>query len=240
MKTEDERMKFKENGVFDIDSWFDVAPPKEGKRQWKQGRSAMELARYMTSDYPNVPREIEEVLLNFTTADAEFYFRGEHKTAFARHGLGTGEGRNHDAFLWHGDVVVGIEGKADEPFGSDYIKDAVKSAGENKMRRINGMIEMLFGDTPEKHGDLRYQLVTAATATLIEAKMCSVKNAVLLVIVFKGETCEAKNLARNNLDVDTFLTDISAQKVNDYYYLPTPYGDAYGIRLYFKKIEFDI
>ena len=137
-------MKFKANGVFNIDSWFDVAPPKEGKRQWKPGRSAMELARYMTSDYPNVPREIEEVLLNFTTADAEFYFKGEHKTEFARHGLGTGEGRNHDAFLWHSDVVVGIEGKADEPFGSDYIKDAVKSAGENKMRRINLLLVRRF------------------------------------------------------------------------------------------------
>lgn len=232
-------MKLKYNGIFDVDSWSKLAPPK-AKDHWQPKRSAMELANYMMADYPDLPREVEKMLLNFTTADAEFEWRGEHKTSFAAHGLGTGEGRNHDAFMWNSDVVVGIEGKADESFGSDYIKDAVKSSGENKMRRINGMIEMLFGDAPVDHKDVRYQLVTAASATLLEAKSRGVKNAVLLVLVFKSETCEEKNLARNNADVETFLADISAQKVNDYYYLPTPYGSSNGIRLYFKKIEFDI
>ena len=43
--------------------------------------------------------------------------------------------------MWNGDVVVGIEGKAEDSLGSQLIGDAIVNASENKMHRIRGMIK---------------------------------------------------------------------------------------------------
>lgn len=163
-------MKLKRNDIYDLESWFKVAPPMGAAKQWRDGRSAKELARYMTANFPNVPTEIENILSDFTTPDAEFDWNGEYVTDFAKYDLGRGEGRNHDAFMWNKDVVVGIEGKADESLGSQLVGDAMTGATDNKMHRIRGMIKMLFGDEPDNHKNIRYQLVTATAATLLEAK----------------------------------------------------------------------
>ena len=234
-------MKLKRNDIYDLDSWFDFAPPMGAEKQWRPGRSAMELARYMTANFPNVPAEIENILSDFTTSDAEFDWAGEYVTNFADYNLGRGEGRNHDAFMWNDDVVVGIEGKADESLGSQLIGDAIVNASGNKMHRILGMIKMLFGDAPENHKAIRYQLVTATAATLLEAKERNVKNAVLLVLVFKKDGCYSEQkIAANNADIDSFLNEISAVPCDKYYSIPTEYGKENGINLYFKKIEFNI
>ena len=234
-------MKLKRNDIYDLDSWFKVAPPMGAEKQWRPGRSAMELARYMTANFPNVPAEIENILSDFTSSEAVFDWAGEYVTSFADHNLGRGEGRNHDAFMWNDDVVVGIEGKADESLGSQLIGDAILNASENKMHRIRGMIKMLFGDAPENHKDIRYQLVTATAATLLEAKERNVKNAVLLVLVFKKEGCYSEQkINANNADIDRFLNEISAVPCGKYYLIPTTYGKENSINIYFAKIEFNI
>ncbi len=234
-------MKLKRNDIYDLDSWFKVAPPMGAEKQWRPGRSAMELSRYMTANFPNVPAEIENILSDFTASDTEFDWAGEYVTNFADYDLGRGEGRNHDAFMWNDDVVVGIEGKADESLGSQLIGDAIVNASGNKMHRIRGMIKMLFGDAPENHKDIRYQLVTATAATLLEAKERNVKNAVLLVLVFKKAGCYSEQkIDANNADIDRFLNEISAVPCDKYYLIPTAYGKENSINLYFKKIEFNI
>lgn len=231
-------MVFKNNGITDVDSWKVKKPPMRGEKQWKCGRSAMELARYMTESYPNVPDEIQQVLIRFTDSKAEFDWEAEYVTSFSSYGLGSGEGRNHDAFMYNNDVVIGIEGKADEPLGSQLIGKALETASDNKMLRINGMIDMLFGDKPENHKSIRYQLVTACTATLLEARSRNVTNAVVLVIVLKRQGYyNEKNIIRNNADIERFLTETGAQLNNDLYLIPTPFGRANKIDLYFKKIE---
>ena len=100
---------------------------------------------------------------------------------------------------------------------------------------------MLFEDTPEHHANIRYQLVTASTATLLEAFTRKVKKACLLVIVFKRAGCysDAK-IAANEADVQKFLAEISAKRVEDYYVLPTPYGRENGIELYFKYLTIEL
>ena len=234
-------MLLKKNKINDLDTWFQFAPPMGGAKQWRDGRSAKELARYMTADLPNVPSEIEKVLCDFTAPDAEFDWAGEYITRFADYDLGFGEGRNHDAFMWNDDMVVGVEGKADESLGSQLIGDAISNAGENKMHRISGMIKMLFGDTPDNHKDIRYQLVTATSATLLEAKSRGVDNAVFLVIVFKKSGCYSKaKIAKNKEDIERFLSDIEAKKQGEYYEIPTVYGKMNNIKLYFQYIEIDL
>ena len=51
-------MKLLDNGTITLDDWFRAFPPTGGSKQWKDGRSAKELARYITSALPNVPSEI--------------------------------------------------------------------------------------------------------------------------------------------------------------------------------------
>ncbi|MBR5187863.1 MAG: hypothetical protein IKW18_05275 [Clostridia bacterium] len=234
-------MIFKENGIFDTDTWFQIAPPMGGAKHWKDGRSAKELARYMTSEYPLIPKEIEKTLRRFTDESAEFDWTAEYVTDFQSLGLGKGEGRNHDAFLFHSDVVVGIEGKADEPLGSQLIGDALETASENKKQRIEKMIQMLFGDAPENHKNIRYQLVTAAVATLLEANKRNVGKAVLMVIVFKKKGCfSEKKVKANNEDIQRFLDELSEKEKDGIYSVPTAYGREKNIEFYFKHIEIDL
>lgn len=231
-------MKLKKEKIFDIDTWKEHAPPMGGDKQWREGRSALELARYMTSEFPNMPKELEAFLANFTDRTAEFEWSAEYVTDFSARGLGRGEGRNHDAFLWSDKIAVGIEGKADEPLGSDTLGEAMKNASPNKMLRINKMTEMLFGNSPENHQGIRYQLLTASTATLLEAKESHADIAVLAVIVFKksGYYSERK-IEENNRDIEHFLNDTNAVQENGYFRIPTVYGDGNNIKFYFKKIE---
>ena len=241
-------MRLKNNGITDSESWKIYAPPKGGDSQWKDGRSAKELAEYLTGNFPDMPKYIEDALLNFTNKNAEFDWSAEYVTNLTPFGLGRGEGRNHDAFLWNSDVVVGIEGKADESLGSERIRDALKTESANKLHRIQGMIEMMFGSKPEAHGDIRYQLVTASVATLLEAAKRNVKNALLLVIVFKKPGYYSENgvkktyysekkIQNNNKDIEAFLKETKATEQNGIYSIPTAYGKETGIDLYFKKIE---
>ena len=234
-------MILKSNGITDIESWFNIAPPMEGTRQWKDGRSAKELARYITNSLPHMPKEIEATLLHFTKTNAELEWAAEYTTKLQPHGLGKGNGRCHDAFMFNSEIVVGIEGKADEPLGSKLIGEELKNANDNKRLRINGMIQMLFGDAPEKHESIRYQLVTASAATLIEAAKRCVSKAMLMVITFKKEGCyKSERIAANKADIQRFLTELSARQENDYFVLPTPYGSKNGIELYFKHIEINV
>ena len=233
-------MKLRDNGITNVETWEIKAPPMGKSRQWVDGRSAKELARYMTKNYPQLPTEIESILKEFVRDDSEFDWAAEYVTRFEPFGLGRGEGRNHDAFLYNDELVIGIEGKADEPLGSQLIGEALKDATPNKVQRINGMIQMLFGGTPEAHKDIRYQLVTAATATLLEATKKNVKKALLLVIVFNSSKCSEKKLERNNKDIDNFLRDISAKNIGEHYIIPTRYGEETGVELFFKKIEISI
>lgn len=234
-------MKLKDNGITNADTWEIKAPPMGKEKQWVDGRSAKELAKYLTKNYPMLPKEMEETFKNFVSDNSEFDWEAEYVTRFEPFGLGKGEGRNHDAFLFNDEIVIGIEGKADEPLGSQLVGEALESASQNKTQRICGMIQMLFGGTPEAHKNIRYQLVTAASATLLEATKKNVKKALLLVIVFKKPGCyDTKKIERNNIDIDNFLDDISADKMGDYYKIPTCYGKETGIELFFKKIEIEL
>lgn len=236
-------MRLRDNGISTVELWLEKAPPKRGKLQWKDGRSAKELARYITAALPDVPSEMEAVLSHFVSKDASFEWEAEHVTDFALYDLGRGEGRNHDAFLENEKLVVGIEAKADEAFGSQCIKRALNKASDNKIHRVNGMINMLFGDSPENHMPIRYQLVTAACATLLEAKKRELNKAVLMVIVFKKQGCYCEEkIVRNEKDIQAFLDHSGATKVGDgaYWIVPTVYGKQHGIDLYFSEITIEL
>lgn len=133
-------MKFKDNGISSVEGWFEKAPPKMGAFHWKDGRSAKELAKYFTKNYPYLPLEIEKVLLAFAEKNSQFDWLAEYVTPFDVHCLGSGEGRNHDAIIFGNDIFVGVEGKSYEPFGQQ-VKEWLTKAGFNKFARLNRIRE---------------------------------------------------------------------------------------------------
>ena len=112
---------------------------------------------------------------------------------------------------------------------------------DNKMHRIRGMIKILFGDEPENHKNIRYQLVTATVATLLEANAKKVKNAVLLVIVFKKKGCYSeRKIADNKADIENFLLESNAKEHGAGFEIPTAYGKENDIKMHFQYMEINL
>ncbi len=232
-------MYLKQNRLCDVDSWFHYAPPMGGKAQWAEGRSAMELARYMTAHLPRVPYEIERALSTLVPSDASFEWGAEYVTELP----GQGQGRNHDAVMWNEQIFVGIEGKADESLGNGFVASEYEQGSDNKKKRISVLADMIWGNTPEHYADIRYQLLTASTAILLEASKPEhrVSKALFLVIVFKQPgKYEQEKIDANTKDIQTFLKSTNATLTGNLYHVPTKYGQEHGIDLYFKKIEINL
>jgi len=201
-------------------SWFAEAPPKDGERHWKDGRSALELARaWCRSSQPQPPAEFLEALGNhpdtagFTAWDAV----AELVTPLPL----PGEGRNHDLAVVGvtGGIptFVGVEAKAGEPFGDRTIRQYwMEKFGSksNVPARIAALVDVVFGakvpltstcEVPDGLGDRGYQLLTAAAGTMLEARRRHCRRAVLLVHEFRPSVptaflSDALELAQVDLD----------------------------------------
>jgi len=215
-------------GISDTDSWFDKAPPAKGEAHWKPGRSAYELAAYMTKSLDTAPAEIEQALRDAGINTSQYFdWDGEVVTDFAGQGLGRGSGRHHDAALWNDDVFVGIEAKADEDLDDTADKWLSTVAGnqsqfENRKKRLNGLCRMIYGEDYDsgKYGEIRYQLLTALGGVLLEANGCSKsregkrKTAVLLIMTFLKKDSDGRpytsgdKVTRNKEDIRRFQNSL--------------------------------
>ena len=214
--------------IVDCGSWKQVRPPKKGDLQWRDGRSAKELAKYITNALPSVPAEMEDALQTLVPADVVFDWDAEYVTALP----GKGEGRNHDGVLFGDGIVVTIEAKTDETLGN-LIGEEMENASVNKLHRISALMDRLFEGGFKTYQTLRYQLLTASVGTLLEAEKRAVKTAVLLVLVFKtdGDVAEEK-LQANHKDISDFLEATKAYPENNLMVIP----NNTDIKLYFKEI----
>lgn len=216
------------DGIYDVESWFKIRPPKKGVKQWADGRSAKELAKYMTANLAFVPKEIEDALKNIVPTDAAFDWDAEYVTKLP----GDGEGRNHDGILFNKDIVVTIEAKADETLG-ELIEKEMQDASVNKLYRISNLLSCIFKGGFKEYKKLRYQLLTASAGTILEAQKRGCNKAVLLVVVFKsnGKVSEEK-LAENSKDIEEFVKATEAYQENGLYVIP----NNSDVKLYFKEI----
>jgi hypothetical protein len=217
-----------------LDDWRQFAPPKNPVRQWKEGRSAQELARYWLRE--NVSRTLPEqinALLKVREQTKAFEATegfAELKTPLDNYG---GETRNHDLVIIgtaNSDrTLITIEGKADEPFGSTsigrYFAERLQVTGSKVPDRIKRLCNQVFGvefniqDHQADLGLLRYQLLTAVAGTLIEAANRQAVQAVFLVQEFRSRRDEGRqvqetshgNLTRNFNDLTAFLTRLPKQ-----------------------------
>ena len=136
-------LKKNKKRINSVDDWKEFAPPKNPNVQWKDGRSAKELAKYIINGNGYIPKEIEDILLDLgCNTNSIFYGEPEAITSLA----GRGGGRNHDLLLvQENEVVVGIEAKSDESLGNIVYKELFEGVSDNKFTRINSLYNDIYG-----------------------------------------------------------------------------------------------
>jgi hypothetical protein len=205
------RIHKSEHEIRSVEDWFRYAPPKMGELHWKDKRSAKELARcWFRNRAPNPPDELVELLdakfatgITFDEAEPECVveldnFAGEHRNCDLVVLCNAGAKR----------MVINIEAKADEPFGDvigEYL-DRKTGSRSNVPARIKQLSEALFGREPDEAiRKLRYQLLHAAAATLIEARDSRAEMGILLVHEFRSARLNRDKLTQNTSDWGNFV-----------------------------------
>ena len=243
----------KTNPIKDLDSWFKYAEPKGGKSQWKEGRSAMEFARYMTEYKGKMPEAIHRYLESIDFKD-KYTCLPEETTSFKGKDLGNGEGRHHDGLLVSKNYLIGIEAKVSESFDYSLQKKIAiaekknSDGGNNTRKRIVNSLKMIKPDFKEELLEskdvqkLMYQLISGTVGSIIEARERSIKKAAFLVIEFTGDVYKEKNyeehVKKNQADYDAFLDFLElSNKPDEERYITLDNGD---LRVYFNKIQVNI
>ena len=198
-----------------IDQWRRFASPKRDIH-WKDGRSAKENARAWIDAAPSLQPDIAHVLGGCRGIGPLRQWRAEPEARIAMDKF-RGEQPNIDLLLVaeddHGPVVIAIEAKADEEFG-DKLADQYRRARakrlskprSNLVARIEALLDRFSLDIEQRHvQQLRYQLLTATTAVLEEAKRQSSARAVLIVHEFLTPLTLSETRERNAADLDRFL-----------------------------------
>ncbi len=221
---------FHKNGseIHSVEDWLQFAPPKEGLRQWKDGRSAKELAKiwFPKPGTPQIPAGLTTLLNSIPDLSDTKIIEGipEHKIPLDNF---RGETRNADLVLvgTNGDtnVSINIEAMADESFDQTLYQKlrSVRNPKSKIPARIDLLCDSLFGQTPESNPDLlnlRYQLLTGCAGTLIEASKVGAGVAVFVIHVFISDAVKRKKVQSNDNDYLHFmkyLTDGAIDKTDD-------------------------
>lgn len=194
-----------------LESWFMLAPPKEGSKQWVVFRSAKEFARsFVGSGIACVPLELRELLRSNPVLGVVDIIEAtpEEKVPLDEF---RGETRNADLVAIGksslGAIAISVEAKADETFGETIAARLSKTVNprSNLPKRIRRLTLALFGTTPEQIGELRYQLLHGVAASLILASQQKAIAAVFVVFEFRSSICTEENFKRNSRDLDAFV-----------------------------------
>lgn len=204
-----------------LEEWEMHAGPKR-PTQWKDGRSAKEIARAWLSAHGSFPAEVTALFANHphfgpvSSWDAE----PEARLPFDKF---AGEPRNSDLVIYandqHGSLLIAVEAKADEFFGNTVTNElaaAVKTRqnkpSSNKVTRIEQLLVALMGhglhEDPSM-GSLRYQLMTATAGALCAAERAHARRAVLLVHEFVTDVTSDSKHAINATDLSNFVSRLS-------------------------------
>jgi hypothetical protein len=188
-----------------VEDWHIYAPSKTGKLHWK------ELARsWFRNGTPKPPEELVALLeakfgigITFDEAKPECIieideFAGEHRNCDLVVLCNVGAKR----------MVINIEAKSDEPFGDligEY-HDPKTGSGSKVPPRIQRLSEALFGREPDEAiRRLRYQLLHAAAATLIETGANGAARGLFLVHEFHSAGLNKNKLMQNATDWQNFV-----------------------------------
>ncbi len=201
-----------------ISKWEDWTKPKRGY-QWKAGHSAMELARaWFRTPKSSCPGEVTALLESHSATRGITLKTGrpEYVTPLPERG----EGRNHDLWLKGdgpiGRVTVCVEAKAGENFGDLLGKQLQvarkRQANTGAPERARALLTLLYGGEHNPEAApwraLRYQLITAAAGTALQAKIDSSAAAILVIHEFQSALTGPMRLATNQADLDSFVASL--------------------------------
>jgi hypothetical protein len=202
------------NIIHSVEDWFRFAPPARGEKQWKDGRSAKELAKawFPIDGEPQVPMELSSLFFN---NDATRGIRIERGFPECEIHLDRFNGpRNADLVVIGPksgvNIAVNIEAKERETFG-DPIQtclNRVKDRSTNLPERINNLCLAIFNLQISQIpgiGTIRYQLLHGTAAALIEAKNQKANLALFVVHEFRSERTPKRNLEINADDFKKFI-----------------------------------
>lgn len=213
-------IQIEKNGtkIKDVPTWFNVAPPKGKEKQWQDGYSAKELAKFVTENTEAFKALIEDIVKSISD-NKTIVFKGvpEFTTPLPFSARGP---RNHDLLLSSNNLVIGIESKANESFGNSVYKEINNSTSKDKKERIHWLMKTLLEkdinlDSLTKEdsiGKLKYQLFTATAGTLLEAAERNVNQCVVLVLSFYSDKVNNPNQKAFNEFVAVVCDNDKAQK----------------------------
>jgi hypothetical protein len=201
-----------------VEDWFKYAPPKKGELQWKDKRSAKELAQSWFRDGTPKPPDELRALLEAKFGTGIIFDEAKPECIIELDDLG-GEHRNCDLVVLCNvgakRMVISVEAKADEPFsdliGKYYDQRAAPSpdglpSRSNVPARIRQLSQALFGREPDEAiRRLRYQLLHAAAATLIGAKENGAGVGLFLIHEFHSASLNRDKLTQNATDWENFV-----------------------------------
>ena len=220
-----------------ITTWEEWSRPKLDYH-WKEGRSAMELAKsWFRNDALFPPQELSSLLHSHPRTNQIELTEGipELVTPLPERG----NGRNHDLALRgsteHESVILCIEAKADESFGNatvgEYWLSGIQKRNRGTSTRVPERVEALLAmvdpvqaieSSPWKN--IRYQLLTAHCGTILQAKKDNATLAVFVVHEFHTNKTSPEKQAANHKELKRFLTVIS----NDGHDADLQAGKLYG------------
>lgn len=237
-------MKLEYAIIDSVETWKEYASPLGGDRQWRDGRSAKELAKYIIQSKGTMPKKMQLALSDCCGVSCSFTWIPEYVTPFDKEEFGKGEGRHHDLAMFSKNAFVGIEAKADEPFdkplGQWKESGKTSSAKENREKRANAMCKLLFGEDSTNYQEIHYQLLSAMTGVLLEAEKRGVEVAVLLIITFKKNgsnnkpAWDPKKIDKNEKALEAFRQKLKYDSTTDRVEIP-----GTKMRVYIKDIVVD-
>ncbi len=209
-----------------VDDWKRLAPPEGGDKQWVPLHSAMELAKYCIHYNGCVPKEIDQYLNSINVSDEELESEPESITSLCEDGFGKAGPRHHDLLMWNKEMVVGVEAKATETL-DEYVTEKCKKNGvvkytENQAKRYPGLCDRLLNKQISECNDIRYQLLSAAAGTLIEARNRKVNKACLLVVLFTSDIVSQEHIELTKNDISSFVDCLDKNNDGSYktHFLP--------------------
>ena len=157
------------------------------EKHWRKGYSAYELA-YSWMSSSGFPVSVDNVLGNsgfseFKDLKIDIAYP-ERKTNLNDSGRPSQTDLMVFANGARGKVVIGVEGKVDESFGP-IVRERYSNKETNR-NRLNFLCSQL-GLSLGKVEQIRYQLIHRSVATILEAKNCNAKIALVLVHSFSEE-----------------------------------------------------
>lgn len=223
-------MQIQKNGtdINSVEDWFRLAPPKEGLRHWKDGRSAKELAKawFPKPGKPHIPADLTSFLHNHPDLIGIEIMKGTPELKIPLDNF-RGETRNADLVLVgkreSSKISINIEAKADEPYDLTLAEKlrSVKNPRSKIPDRIDLLCQALIGDTPTLNPELvvlRYQLLTGCVGALIEASRIGAEIAVFVIHVFISDSVDKQKIRLNDNDYIYFLKQMGcdgAESIKD-------------------------